>query len=171
MPSSPMVPWSVMAALKCRPLGCLAKRLLMGCSGSLVFCSCVSRAGKLLLHSLCLGRRMYAVLPGSELVDFTAPCIAAAAPLMLNYWVIFNLEKLQLAIGILYPQWRAGGRMWGRHCGGWKCGSPLQRARFQGLMPPAALCLPGCAARLLLARHGWSFSLDSHGEGTEQLQT
>lgn len=47
----------------------------------------------------------------------------------------------------------------------------LQRARFQGLVPPAALCLPGCAARLLLARHGWRFSLDSHGEGTEQLQT
>lgn len=61
--------------------------------------------------------------------------------------------------------------MWGRHCGGWKCGLPLQRARFQGLEPPAALCLPGCAASLLLARHGWSCSLDSHGEGTEQLQT
>lgn len=115
------------------------------------------------------------MLPRSELADSPAPCITAAAPLLLNYWVIFNLEKLQPEIGILYPQRRAGGRMWGRHCGGLGMrlaapAGPFPGARAPRSTVPAGL-RRGCAARPLLARHGWSFSLDSHGEGTEQLQT
>lgn len=60
-------------------------------------------------------------------------------------------------------------------------GSPLWQAHFQGLVPPAALCLPGSSCLLgcevgrqggcFSTRCGWSFSLHSHGECTEQLQT
>lgn len=65
--------------------------------------------------------------------------------------------------------------MWGRHCGGLGMRLAAPAGRFPGACAPrstvpAGLCT-GCAARLLLARHGWSFSPDSHGEGTEQLQT
>lgn len=49
-------------------------------------------------------------------------------------------------------------------------GGPVSRGSAPRSPVPAGLCR-GCAARLLLTRHGWSFSLDSHGEGTEQLQT
>lgn len=47
---------------------------------------------------------------------------------------------------------------------------PVARGSAPRSPVPAGL-RRACAAGLLLARHGWSFSLDSHGEGTEQLQT
>lgn len=91
----------------------------LGCWGELGFCSCVCRAGRLPCRILCLGRKKcMPELPCSKLTGSPAPCLAAADSLSLNYWVIFNLEELQPKICILSPQWRAGGRMWGRHCGG-----------------------------------------------------
>lgn len=114
------------------------------------------------------------MLPRSEVADSTAPCIAAAAPLLLNYWLFLTWKNYNPRLAFSTP---SGGLEAG--CGGGtaeagnaaRCSSgPVSRGSYP-LQHCACRAAQGCAVRLLLARHGWIFSLDSHGEGTEQLQT
>lgn len=113
------------------------------------------------------------MLPRSELADSTAPCIAAAAPLLLNYWLFLTWKNYNPRLAFSTPsgELEAG-------CGGGTAEAgnaarhssrPVSRGSYP-LQPCACRATQGCAVRLLLALHGWSFSLDSHGEVTEQLQ-
>lgn len=136
-------------------VGRSAKRLQLGCRRAFGFWSCVRGAGKLPLRILCLRKgRCVPWLPRSKLPGSPAPCLTAADSLPLNRRVIFNLEELQPKIRVLSPpRRRAGGRMWGRHCGG-----PGMRLRapaglFQGLAP---LRLPAGPRALAEQRpRGW----------------
>lgn len=100
-------------------------------------------------------------MPCCLAVSLQTPQPPALLPLLFaKLLVIFNLEKLQPEIGILYPQRRAGGRMWGRRCRGRECGSPLQQSGFQGSYPSQRRAR---GAGLREAVRGGCFSLGTDG--------